>query len=434
MPINRRQFLSSTVAGGAALSLGLGQTARAAASPNNTITMGVMGMSRGLAVGRAFIERPNCVVKYACDPDSQRAARGAEILTNESGHTVEAVGDMRRVLDDPDVDAVILALPAHWHAPAAIMALQAGKHVYVEKPCCHNPHEGELLVQAAREYNKAVQMGNQRRSWPKLQEGIARLHAGELGRLYYSRSWYSAERGSIGKGAAAEVPAHLDFDLWQGPAPRVPYKDNLVHYNWHWHWQWGTGELGNNGVHALDLCRWGLGVDYPTRVTSSGGRYHFDDDQETPDTHLVAFDFEDGKSISWEGLSCVRPTGSGAGFGAAFFGEGGSLVIEGGGFTLYDRAGVEIESVSPDEGESTNFPMEREHTENFLAAIRNDTPLSLNSEIAEGYKSTLLPLLGNIAYRTGRSLNCGANGHILDDTEAQAHWTRDYEPGWEVTV
>jgi len=427
MPINRRQFLSASAASGAAFGLGLTQTARAAASPNEQVTLGVMGLSRGLSVARTFAELPHCVVKTACDVDAQRAARGAETLTNESGHAAEPLGDFRHMLDDPDIDAVILALPVHWHAPAAIMALQAGKHVYVEKPCCHSPAEGELLVQAAREYGKAVQMGNQRRSWPKIQEAMDRLHAGELGRVYYSRGWYSGQRGSIGHGQAAPVPDHLDYDLWQGPAPRVPYKDNLVHYNWHWHWHWGTGELGNNGVHALDLCRWGLGVDYPTRVTSSGGRYHFDDDQETPDTHVVAFDFDGGKSISWDGLSCVRPAGSGAGFGASFHGEGGSLVIEGGNYTLYDRSGAEMESA---EGPSDDSG----HAANFLDAIRNDAPLSLNSEIAEGYKSTLLPLLGNIAQRTGDTLNCGANGQIQDNPAAEAQWTREYESGWEVKL
>lgn len=425
MPLNRRQFLGSTVAAGAAASIAWRGATHAAA--NDQITLGVMGLSRGLSVGRTFLRQPSCVVKYACDVDTERAGRGADTLASDGGQSVEAVGDFRRMLEDPEVDAVVLALPAHWHAPAAILALQAGKHVYVEKPCCHTPHEGELLVKAARQYGKAVQMGNQRRSWPKIREAMARLHAGDLGRVYYSRGWYANQRGSIGTGAQVQVPDRLDFDLWQGPAPRMPYKDNLVHYNWHWHWHWGTGELGNNGVHALDLCRWGLGVDYPVRVTSSGGRYHFDDDQETPDTQVVGFDFAEGKSIGFEALSCVRPHGSGAGFGAAFYGEGGSLVIEGGNYTVYDRAGNEVETVS---GPSDDD----DHAADFLAAIRNDTPLALHSEIAEGYKSTLLPLLGNIAYRTGTALACGDDGRIENNPAAEALWTRAYEAGWEPVV
>jgi len=185
--------------------------------------------------------------------------------------------------------------------------------------------------------------------------------------------------------------------------------------------------LGNNGVHALDLCRWGLDVDYPERVSAGGGRYHFDDDQETPDTNTAIFDFAGGKSISWEGLSCVMPGGPGAGFGAAFFGEGGSLVIDGGNYSLRDKRGAEIEK---HEGPSTD----EVHAADFLAAIRNGAPLSLHAEIEQGYKSTLLPLLGNIAYRTGTILQCGENGHIQDNPAAEALWRREYEPSWEPTV
>jgi len=422
-PINRREFLGRSAAGGLALGLGAQHIARAA-SANETVTLGVVGLSRGASVARSFANVEHCTVKTVCDVDRQRVARCAESLEEQTGTAPDTETDFRRLLEDPDIDAVAFALPAHWHAPASILACQAGKHVYVEKPCCHNPREGELLVAAARRYDRAVQMGTQRRSWPAIREAMARLHDGVIGRAYYARSWYGATRGSIGRGSAATPPDQLDYDLWQGPAPRRPYKDNLVHYNWHWHWHWGTGELGNNGVHAIDLCRWGLEADYPERVVSAGGRYHFDDDQETPDTHTVSFDFAGGKSITWDGLSCVRPSGPNPGFGVEFYGENGSLRIDGGGYSIRDKGGQELES---HEGPSSD----EVHCSDFLAAIRTGAHRDLQAEIEEGYKSTLLPLLGNIAHRTGAALTCGEEGRIVGNPEAEALWQRDYEPGWE---
>src|SRR5262249_2593679 len=200
----------------------------------------------------------------------------------------------------------------HWHAPATILACAAGKHVYVEKPCSHNPNEGELMVAAARNHKRFVQMGNQRRSWPKIIEAMDQLHKGIIARGYLAQSWYYNRRPSIGHGKEAPIPEGLDYDLWQGPAPRRPFKSNYLHYNWHWFWHWGNGELGNNGIHMIDLCRWGLGVDYPVRVTSAGGRYRYADDQETPDTQVVAFEFEGRKTITWEGLSCNLGAGKAA--------------------------------------------------------------------------------------------------------------------------
>ena len=427
--MNRRQFLGGALAGGAAVSLGLASAARAQ-SPNNQIVVGVMGLSRGARLARQFAEEPNCVVKYVCDVDRRRADECAAAVAEVTDSSPEPLQDFRRMYDDPEVDAVAMALPVHWHAPAAILALKAGKHVYVEKPCCHNPREGELLVEAARKYGKAVQMGNQRRSWPAVREAMQRLHEGEIGNVYYSRCWYADTRGSIGRGQDFELLEHIDYDLWQGPAPRRPLKDNIVHYNWHWFWHWGSGESGNSAPHTIDLCRWGLNVDYPVRAASVGGRYVFDDDQETPDTHVITFDFPGGKTITWEGVSCNRLGIDGARLGAAFMGDEGALVIDdnhNGGYAIHDLQGREIERVDGVQGDQP-------HIADFLDAIRNDAPLDLNSEIEEGYKTTLLPLLGNIAHRTGRSLTCGEQGRIVGDAEAEALWSREYEPGWAPEV
>jgi predicted dehydrogenase len=308
------------------------------------------------------------------------------------------------------------------------MACNAGKHCYVEKPCSHNPWEGEMAVAAARKNKRCVQMGNQRRSAEKIIQAIQMMHEGRIGRVYYSRSWYANLRGPIGEGMPAEAPPHLDYDLWQGPAPRTPYTTNKLPYTWHWFWDYGNGELGNNGIHSLDLSRWGLQVDYPTRVVSSGGRYRFDDDQETPDTHVVSFEFEGDRQIVWECLSCNRLGMDDSGFGATFHGEDGSLKIDGWGYTLYDQKAKVVETGPGNQSLEV-------HVANFIDAVRANDPEMLNAEIEEGHKSTLLCHLGNIAHRTGDTVTCDpTNGHIQDNPAAEKLWKRDYDPGWEPTV
>ncbi len=421
--LNRRQFLGRITAGGALAMAGISAKSQAE-SPGNRVVLGVAGMSRGRSLAETFSRQQNCAVKYVCDTDANRLDAAVEVVAAVSDSPPRGVGDLRRMLDDPEVDAVVLALPVHWHAPAAIMACEAGKHVYVEKPCCHNPWEGERLVEAARRHDRVVQMGNQRRSSAVIREAVQRLHDGDIGRVYYARSWYANQRGSIGHGREATVPNHLDYELWQGPAPRRPYRDNVIHYNWHWLWHWGSGELGNNGVHILDICRWALDVDYPKRVNSAGGRYRFDDDQETPDTHMVSYDFAGGKSISYEGLSCNVPGAGGTSFGATFYGEDGSMTIGSRDYLIRDSQGDVVEQRDGSIGDD-------EHASNFLDAIRNEQPDALHSQIQEGYRSTLLCHLGNIAHRTGHSLRCDGQGHILDAPEAQALWKREYADGWE---
>ncbi len=424
--VNRRTFLNQTAISGAAVgALAAATPALAAKSASDKVVVGVMGMSRGRSLATGFTQQSGCEVKYVCDVDPQRAGTAADAV-EKAGGKAQAIGDFRKILDDPGVDALVCAAPNHWHAPATIMACAAGKHVYVEKPCSHNAREGELMVQAARKHNRAVQMGTQRRSSPGIVEGIEKVREGAIGRVYCARSRYSSARGETGRTMPAEIPAGLDYELWQGPAPRVPYATNRVHYKWHWFWHWGNGELGNNGVHYLDVCRWGMDVDYPIRVTSTGGRYVFNDDQQTPDTSTVALEFDDKKLITWDGLSCSRHNKNAF---VTFFGDKGSLEIKsGGGYTQYDVKDKVVKDVKSNRGDA-------EHILNFLTAIRNDTPLALNAEIAEGHKSTLLCHLGNIAQRTGRALTCRrADGHIVGDEKAMELWSRDYEPGWEPVV
>jgi predicted dehydrogenase len=422
--VSRRRFLASAAAGSAALGVAANGWA-AEQAPGRRINVAVMGLGRGLGLAQQFQQQPSVEVAYVCDVGKRRLAAAASQLGKKAGKEPKAVDDVRRVLDDKSVDALVCAAPDHWHAPATILACAAGKHVYVEKPCCHNPREGELEIAAARKHGRVVQMGTQRRSWPGVIEAMEKLRQGVIGRVLFSRSWYNDTRGSIGHGKPAPVPDWLNYELWQGPAPRRPYRDNLVHYNWHWFWHWGTGEIGNNGVHGLDLSRWGLGVDYPSQVSSGGGIYYFDDDQETPDSQVVTFEFGE-KMIVWEGRNWHPRGFEGSGFGACFYGDNGTLLIDGAGYKVYDRKEKLITTQGGSGGDAS-------HIANFLDAIRGTA--KPHAEIETGYQSTLLCLLGSIAHRTGHTLHCDPQtGRVLDDQQAMALWSREYEPGWEPKV
>ncbi len=346
-------------------------------------------------------------------------------IKTQGGRPYENNTDFRRILDDSAVDALVIAAPDHWHSPAAILACQAGKHVYVEKPCSHNPHEGELLVKAARKHDRVVQHGTQRRSWPAVVEAIQRLKEGIIGPVRFARCWYLNDRGSIGHGKEAAVPDWLDWSLWQGPAPQTAYRDNVVHYNWHWFWRWGTAETGNNGIHRIDLARWGLGVAYPRRTTCGGGRYRYDDDQETPDTTLAGFDYGDS-FIAWEARSCFPRRKADPAHDVAFYGDEGRLLIQGASYRVLDADGAVVEEKGSQGGD-------KDHLRNFADAIRGEA--NLNAEIAEGVASTHLCHLANMAYRTTGAVTADPKTGRVDSPEA-AHelWKRAYEPGWEPAV
>jgi predicted dehydrogenase len=408
---------------------------------NERINVSVAGVnSRGTALATNFARQADCEVIHVVDVDRRAIDRCIGKVLERQEKRPDGIKDIRRSLDNKDVDALVIAMPDHWHAPAALMAMKAGKDVYLEKPCSHAPREGELLVEAAARYGRILQMGNQRRTWPNVVEAIRELKAGIIGRPYFGKSWYTNNREPIGTGREAPVPEWLDWDLWQGPAPRRPFKDNIVHYNWHWFWHWGTGEALNNGTHMVDLLRWGFGVDYPVRVSSNGGRFHYTDDWETPDTQVISMDFAEGVSMTWEGRSCNGRNVEGSSVGAIFYGEKGSIFIPGGDeYTIYDKQNKVIREVK---SQVKTDPLNRAnpaelldafHIRNFFDAIQKGTPLA--SDIDSGHKSTLLVQLGNIAQRMGRSLTCNpANGHILKDREAMKLWSRAYEKGWEMKV
>jgi predicted dehydrogenase len=417
--MNRRRFLaaSSLAIPGVLL----------AQKPNRLIRVAVVGTSgRGTAHAVELAQVPDVEVAYICDVDEKNANAAAGTVQKKVGKLPRVLSDFRKALEDKELDAISIATPDHWHAPATFMALSAGKHVYLEKPCSHNAREAELLVEAARKHGKCVQHGTQRRSWPALREAIDRLRSGELGKVLSARAYYFNNRPTIGRGKVAPVMPGLDWALWQGPAPEREYHDNYVHYHWHWFWHWGTGELGNNGVHMIDVCRWGAGVNFPRVVTSAGQKLRYpDDDQETPDTNVTTFDFG-GTTITWECRSWANRTAQDPQHDAAFYCEKGSLLINGGRYTIYDPKGAEI-------GKGTGSANDRPHFENFVAAIREEG--KLNCEIEEGYKSTLLCHLGNIAWRLGRTLHVDpAKGKISGDADSDRLWSREYREGWEPKI
>lgn len=445
----RREFLKKTVAGTAALSVGSilpgfsAESYRKIVGANERIRIGVIGVnSRGGALAQGFAKMPGSEVTCLCDVDSHALERcQGSVQKITGGKAPRGEKDIRRMLELKDFDAVVVATPDHWHAKAAIMAMQAGKHVYLEKPTSHNPAENEMLIRATLKYNRIVQVGNQRRSWPNLIKAMEEIKSGAIGKVKYAKSWYVNNRPSIGIGKVVPVPDYIDWDLWQGPAPRVAeFKDNYIHYNWHWFWRWGTGEALNNGTHFVDMLRWGLGVDYPTKVASVGGRYRFQDDWETPDTQLITYQFGDEAACSWEGRSCNSTPVDGLGVGTAFYGETGTLFIGGGNeYKIVDLQGKTVKEVKSElKFENGNLlnPSEKLdafHFENWFNGIRKGE--QLHSGIVEACMSTQLVQLGNIAQRVGHSLTIDpSSGRILDDPEANKLWGREYEKGWEIHV
>ena len=401
------------------------------------VVVGVMGTSRyatggdgrGSHLAATLAKLPNVEVAYVCDVDQRHVAYAIDRVSKSikgDAKPPKGVGDFRRILDDKSVDALVVATPDHWHAPAAILGCAAGKHVYVEKPCAHNAHEGQLLAAAAQKHDRLVQHGTQRRTWPGMREAVERLQAGEIGRLMTARTFYYSGRSTIGKGKQVSPPEQLDWALWQGPAPQRPFHDNYLHYTWHWFWPWGTGELGNNGVHFIDQARWMLGAEYPTRVSFAGGKYRFpDDDQETPDAGIVSFEFGD-KLLTWEYRSWANRTDLDPDCDVMITGEKGYLVCKGGGYTIHDLKGKEIAKGSGEAGDST-------HLQNFVDSIRGDA--KLHAPISEGVKSVLLCNLGNIAYRCGKAVHFDPQKRqIVNDPKAASFWKREYQPGWEPMV
>ena len=437
--MRRRAFIKDLSLATAGLTI-INFPVRGKMAPSNKVVVGVMGVnSRGAYLAKSYSQLSGVEVGYICDVEEKALQNGVEALKG-APRKPTIIKDIRKLVEQKDLDALIIAAPDHWHAPAALLGAAHGKHVYVEKPCGQNPYEGELLSQAVTQFGRHIQMGNQRRSMPTLIEAAQQVKNGAIGKPYFAKSWYANNRKPIGFGRKVPVPATLDFELWQGPAPRKDYQDNLVHYNWHWFWHWGTGEACNNGTHEIDCCRWFLGVDFPTKVTSSGGRFAYKDDWETPDTQVATFEFADGKAITWEDRSCNNFGVEGAGRGFVIYGEKGTLMNLGGGdYKIFDEKNKLVKEVKSDVVADPTNPVSASgnldlyHFDNFIRSVRGEA--SLNSPVNEASKSVLLCHLANIAQRTSGVLHCDpSNGHILNDPSASALWRRSYEKGWEPKV
>jgi predicted dehydrogenase len=440
MMATRREFLGTLAIGTAGLAVAT--TAKSYGQimgSNDRLNFAVIGLNgRGYAhLSSLKTNKSAARISHVCDVDANILRKFADAVAREMGEAPATGQDFRKILEQKNVDAITIASPDHWHTPMAIAGLQAGKHVYVEKPCSHNPAEGALLVEAQQKYGKLVQMGTQQRSSPHTIEAIEKIRGGAIGRPYFAKAWYVNDRKSIGTGKEVPVPPQLDWDLWQGPAPRRPYKDNVHPYNWHWFRIYGTGETLNNGTHEVDVCRWALGVDYPKRVTASGGRYQFKDDWQFYDTLVTSFEYDD-QMISWEGKSCQGMKFYGRDRGATIMGTNGTVLIDRDGYEIYDLKGKRTNEFKTGLKTLSSDLLGRDsmtdaHFANFIAGIRKGE--KLNAPIAVGNVAVTMLQLSNIAWEVNRELHLDPkDGKIQDDAEAMKMWGREYEPGWEPHV
>jgi len=427
--MKRRDFVKSSA--GAAVAGTLGFNIKATAkSPNDTIHIAVVGFNgQGGTHIRNYLKMQNVEVAALCDVDASVLAKGVATVEKASGKKPMTFVDIRKLLDDKSIDAISIATPNHWHSLMGIWACQAGKDVYVEKPCSQTYWEGRQLVAAARKYNRIVQHGTNSRSSVALREAMQLLRDGVIGDVYMSRGLCFKWRDTIGKKQDAPVPEGVEYDLWLGPAPKRPFNPNRFHYNWHWNWDYGNGDLGNQGIHEMDICRWGLGVTSPTKVSSMGGHFMFDDDQQTPNTQVATFEFnKDGKKVFlvYEVRHWMTNHEAGIGegkdsntIGNIFYGSKGYMAIEG--YTSYKVFLGREQQPGPSKvaGGST--------WENFIQAVRSRKQADLHAEIEEGHLSSSLVHLANISYRTGRTINFDpAKEQIINDAEAAKMLRRQY--------
>jgi predicted dehydrogenase len=415
--MNRRYFLTSSFAG-----IALRSTAAAA---NDKVTIGIMGVrGRGRALTDTFAALPDVNIAYLCDVDERVFARAAKIVEERKGKPAKLVGDIRRVLDDKNVDAIAIATPDHWHAPATILACEAGKDVYVEKPASHNLREGRLMVEAARRHRRIVQLGTQSRSRPSTQRAVEYVKSGKIGKVLMAKAWDVQLRENIGHRSDGPVPKGVDYDTWVGPAPFLPFNENRFHYKWHWHWNYGTGDIGNDGIHQIDIARWALGVDSPLEVSGMGRKLFFEDDQQTPDTMNITFNYRE-KALLFEMRIWNSYGMDGQENGVAVYGAQGMVHIGRWngkwGFRVYDSKGMLVFDDDANEEDT--------HQRNFIDCVRSRK--APNAEIEIGHTSTLHSHLGNIVVRIGRPVKFDATSEsIPGDAEADRLLHREYRSHW----
>ena len=438
--IDRRDFLKHTVLASAVASTAFSINA---AGANERVVLGSMGVGgRGTFLATEFVKRDDVELRYMADPDSTRYEGAAGQVEAITGKRPTFHQDFRRILDDKEVDGIISATPDHWHALGTIWACQAGKDVYVEKPAAHSIWEGRKMVEAARKYNRVVQLGTQNRSAEYFYQALEHINSEAFGKVHFIRVLNSKVRPTIGKLEDTDTPEGVDYNLWLGPAPLRRFNQNHFHYAWHWFWDYSGGDIINDGVHQIDIVHAMTGQKYPKSVCSTGGIHHFDDDQQTPDTHTVSWDF-DKLTVAFEQIEWapymvkmnmeirdldVLPKWPFSGTRIEVYGTKQMMFFErhGGGYQVFDESG---ESAIIQHG---NFSRSNtDHIANFIDCIRSrELP---SADIEKGHLSTLMCQYGNIAYRTGRRLHIDpeTEGFVNDD-EANAYVKRTYREGFEV--
>ena len=402
-------------------------------SPNDTVRVACVGLrGRGKDHLHGYANLPNVDIAALCDIDQTVLNKAVQDVQAKRQKAPAAYTDFRKLLDDKSIDVVSIATPNHWHTLQTVWACQAGKDVYVEKPCSHDMFEAQQIVAAARRYDRLVQQGSQSRSAVALQEAVQKMREGVIGDVYMARGLCYKWRDTIGRTPVSAVPEGVDYDLWLGPAPKRDFTKNRFHYNWHWFWDYGNGDLGNQGIHEVDIARWGLGVKYPSKVSAIGGHFMFDDDQETPNTVTCSFEFDEGgkkKMMTFEvrhwmtnheaNIHEFDPKIKSNTVGNIFYGSNGFLAIDG--YQRYETWIGKEQEPGPSRKEGGD------HYSNFINAVRSRRRQDLTAEIEEGAASTVLVHLANLSYRLGRTLHFDpATYSCTGDAEATAMFKRDY--------
>ncbi|MFN7923075.1 MAG: Gfo/Idh/MocA family oxidoreductase [Bryobacteraceae bacterium] len=418
--MNRRYFFLSAAAAAHTFR-------RRAVAASDQVNIGIIGVGgRGRALLQTYGAIKGVNLKTICDADKASLEKAQAIATKVSIPKPAEVTDMRRMFDDKGIDAVVITTPDHWHAPASILAVEAGKDVYVEKPASHNIREGRLMIDAARRTGKLIQVGTQSRSRDSTVRAVEFVKSGKIGRVLMAKAWNIQLRADIGHKEDGPVPPGVDYETWLGPAPWIPFNENRFHYKWHWHWHFGTGDAGNDGAHQIDIARWALGESYPVRVSGSGRKVFFKDDQQTPDTMLATFDYEDGKSMIWEQRIWNPYAMDDVENGVAVYGSEGMVHIgrygRKWGFKVFDSKGKLVQH--DDAGDSDAV-----HQQKFVECIRSrQLP---PADIMEGHLSAIHSHLANIVARTGRNLVFDQESEsIPSDAAANVHVKRAYRTHW----
>jgi predicted dehydrogenase len=420
---SRREFIRSTTGAALAATPLLSLSGRSKAAPNDRVQHAAIGLGgQGRQLARTFASHGDCDVVAVCDVDPERRAKAAGELPDPD--SVAQVEDFRTIIDDPNIDTISIATPDHWHTPIALAAIVAGKHVYVEKPCSHNVRESVLLDGAARKYGKCVQHGTQSRSGEGIKQAVAFLREGNLGTVRMAKAINHQFRGPIGRAEESDPPPGVNYDLWLGPAPKRPFTRNRWHYQWHWLWDYGTGDIGNDGIHQIDVARWGLGVGLPGAVSASGGQLFYDDDHETPDTQVVTFEYGHCYLL-YEMRLWTNYRLEGHDNGVVFYGDKGTLEV--------GRNGCEVTLIGKEKEKIGGGSDLGGNVRNFIECVKTDDALGLNAPISEGAISATLCHLGNIATRVGRRLHFDAEAmECVGDAEANRLLEREYRKGYEL--